>query len=346
MTFFKASARPWRLSGHLAAFGLCAALTSLLPVSSLAQAVGPAKAAWPSRPITLISPLPAGASTDVVTRAWMACAGAPDLAGQPFVLMNRPGANGVVAAQSLRTQAADGYSIMLAGMSQTTITPYIFKKQPYDPLTEFQGAAMFGVVPLMLVANVSSGIRSVKDIQAAAKANPKGIDIAVPALASPAHLLSAALAERLGIQATLVPVSGETDGATSLMGNQLPLMVFLAGSAAEYIKAGRLVPVMTFTEQRLPQFPAVPTVVEELGDASLVRQAWIGITTKAGSPPEVIPAIDKWTRACLEKPEFREVLERSLFTPHYVGPAQFTDIVKRDIAFWRPLIEKLGISND
>ncbi len=327
---------------HTAAFRLALALCASL------VATAPALAAdkYPSRPITLASPLPAGASTDVVTRAWMACASGDKLAGQPFVLQNKPGANGVVAANFMRQQPNDGYSLMVAGMSQTTITPFIFKKQPYDPEKEYEGAAMFGISSLVLVANAQSGIKSVKDLVAAAKASPKGIDIGIPAVASPAHLLSAATAGKLGIQSTLVPLQGEGGGITALLGNQISAMIFLTGSASPHFEGGKIVPLMVFTEQRLPQLPNVPTVIEVLGDASLARTAWIGITTKAGSPPEVVKSVDAWTRACLETPEFNQSLKNALFTPKYVGQAEYASIVRRDIAFWKPWIEKLGISND
>jgi tripartite-type tricarboxylate transporter receptor subunit TctC len=299
---------------------------------------------YPSRPVTLVSPLPAGASTDVVTRAWMNCV--DKLAGQPFVLQNKPGANGVVAAQALRQLPSDGYAIMVGGMSQTTITPFIFKRQPYDPEKEFEGAAMFGVSSLVMVASAESGIRSIKDMVAAAKASPKGMDFGIPAVASPAHLLSAATATKLGIKSELVPLAGEGGGITALLGGQLPVMVFLTGSASQYIDSGKFVPLMTFTEQRLPQYPNVPTVVEVLGDASLARSAWIGITTRAGSPPEVARSLDAWTKSCLETPEFNQALKNASFTPKYVGQADYAAIVRRDIAFWKPWIERLGISND
>lgn len=301
---------------------------------------------YPSRPVTLLSPLPAGASTDVVTRAWMACVSQPQHAGQPFVLQNRPGANGVVAAQGLRTLPSDGYAIMVAGMSQTTITPFTFKKAPYDPEKEFEGAAMFGTSSLILVAGAQSGIKTMQDLQARAKASPKGIDLGIPAISSPAQLLSAAVSTKLGMPATLVPLSGEGGGITALLGNQVPAMIFLTGSAAPHIDTGKFVPLMVFTDQRLPQYPDVPTVVEVLGDRELARVAWIGITTKVGSPPEVARSLDAWTKACLETPEFSGALRNALFTPHYVGQSDYAAIVRRDIAFWKPWIEKLGISND
>lgn len=320
-------------------FGLALAAAALASTPALADK-------YPSKPVTLLSPLPAGASTDVVTRAWMACVSQPQYAGQPFILLNRPGANGVVAAQALRTQPTDGYSIMVAGMSQTTITPFTFKKQPYDPEKEFEGAVMFGTSSLILVAGAQSGIKSVQELQAQAKASPKGVDLGIPAISSPAHLLSAAVSAKLGISSTLVPVSGEGGGITALLGNQVQAMVFLTGSAAPHVDTGKLVPLMVFTEQRLPQYPNVPTVVEVLGDRELARSAWIGITTKVGSPPEVAKSLDTWTKACLETPEFSGALKNALFTPRYYGQAEYAAIVRRDIAFWKPLIERLGISND
>ena len=323
--------------------GLALALFAALAATGFAAG---AADKYPQHAITLVSPLPAGASTDVVTRAWMACASSEKLAGQPFILQNKPGANGVLAAQAMRQLPNDGYSIMVGGMSQTTITPYTFRKMPYEPEKEFEGAAMFGISSLILVANTQSGIKSVKDLQAAAKASGKGIDIGIPAISSPAHLLSAAVSAKLGIQSVLVPVAGEGGGLTTLVGNQIPVMIFLTGSASQYIDSGKLVPLMVFTEQRLPQYPNVPTVVEALGDASLARTAWIGITTKAGSPPEVARSLDQWTKACLETPEFNQALKNALFTPKYIGQAEYASIVRRDTAFWKPWIERLGIIND
>ena len=154
------------------------------------------------------------------------------------------------------------------------------------------------------------------------------------------------MSTKLGIVSTLVPVNGEGGGITALLGNQVPAMVFLTGSAAPHIDAGKLVPLMVFTEQRLPQYPQVPTVVEVLGDRELARSAWIGITTKVGSPPEVAKSLDAWTKACLETPEFSGALKNALFTPRYYSQAEYAAIVRRDIAFWKPWIERLGISND
>lgn len=301
---------------------------------------------YPSKPVQLISPLPVGGSTDVATRAWMECASQEKLAGQPFVLLNRPGANGVIAANVMKQQPSDGYSLFIAGMSQMSITPFIFKKQPYDSQKDFTGAAIFGTTPFMLVASPQSGIRSVKELQSFAKASASGIDLGIPAIAAPAHLMSAALADKLEIKATLVPQSGEANAITALMGGQIPAMIFVAGSVAQFVESGKLVPLMVFTKQRLPQFPNTPTVVEVLGDETFVRYGWLGIAAKAGSPPEVVSAVEGWTKSCLDTPAFQQALRNALFTPRFIDAAEYRRVVQDDIAFWKTWISKLAISND
>ncbi|WP_198084122.1 tripartite tricarboxylate transporter substrate binding protein [Variovorax sp. E3] len=300
---------------------------------------------YPSRPVTLISPIAAGAGVDVAARAWMNCVSDPKRAGEQFVLLNKPGGNGVVAANVFRHAPADGYTIMLAGMSQTTITPYTYKKMPYDPEQEFEGAAMFGVTDLVLVATPESGIKSVADLRAYAQSR-SNIDFIIPARASPAHLLSEALAAKLGIKSTMVPVVGEAAGIAYLLGQQAPVMILLTGSAASYVESGKLVPIMSFSEARLAKFPNTPSAVEALADPSFVKSAWIGITTKAGSPPEIHSALAKWTEECLKTPEFRTNLEKAYFTPKYSSPTEYTKTVRSDIEFWKSWILRAGVSLD
>ncbi len=299
---------------------------------------------YPSRPITIIAPYPPGGAIEAATRSWMACA--QEITGQPMVLLSRPGANGVVAANAFKQAPADGYTLMVYGMSQATITPFIFKKQPYDPEKEFHGAAMFGTAALMLVTSAQSGIKSLKDFQAYANARPNGIDIGNPGIASASHLLSAALAAKLDVKSTLVPFAGEAAGAVSLLAGDIPALVILAGSAAPYIESGKMVPIVSFSPQRQAKFPNVPTVVEELKDASLARAGWLGVTARAGTPQVAIDAVEGWTKACMANAPFRQALETALFTPSFSTQEGYAAVVRRDIDFWKPWITRLNISND
>jgi tripartite-type tricarboxylate transporter receptor subunit TctC len=327
-------------SGRGARALAAAVCASLLPTSAISQD------RYPTKPIQLFSPLPTGGSTDVATRAWMACASQEKLAGQAIVLQNRPGANGVLAANVMRQQPSDGYSLMVAGMSQTTITPFTFRKMPYDPEKEFEGAAIFATTTFTMAAGTQTGIKTIRDLQAYANARAKGVDLGIAAIASPAHLMSAALAEKLGIHVTLIPQGSDPQGVVALISGQVPAMIFVTGSIMPHIESGKLVPLLTFTDQRLPQLPNVPTVGEVIGDTSLVRLGWLGITTKAGGPKHVVHAVEEWTKTCLETQEFQQALRNSLFTPRFISADEYKEVVRQDIAFWRPWIQKLGIQND
>jgi tripartite-type tricarboxylate transporter receptor subunit TctC len=311
---------------------------ALLCACSLALAQAPA---YPSRPITLLTPVPAGGAVDRITRAWMACA--QEQGGQPVVLHHRPGGNGVVATASLRQAPADGHTLMVVGMSQTTIVPFIHRKQPFNPQQDLQAAAVFATTPYLLVASAESGVRSVADLQDRARHSPGGIDIGIPNVATPAHLLSAALAARLGMPTTLVPTSGEAGGLTALLAGRIPAMIFLPGTVMPHIASGKLVPLLAFTEERLGDFPSVPTVIEATGDASLVRLGWLGIAAGAGAPPAVVSAVEAWTRACLDTPAFDAALRSALVTPTFVSQADMASLISEDIAFWAPWITRLEL---
>jgi tripartite-type tricarboxylate transporter receptor subunit TctC len=296
---------------------------------------------YPSRPVTLLTPVPPGGAVDRITRAWMACA--QERGGQPLVLQHRPGGNGVVAMSALRQLPADGHTLLVVGMSQATIVPFIHRKQPFDPLVDLHGTAVFASSPYLLVASAQSGIRSVADLQARARNHAGGIDIGIPNVATPAHLLSAALAQRLAIPATVVPTGGEAAGVTALLAGQIPAMVFVPGTVAPHIASGKLVPLLAFTQARLPDHPAVPTVVEATGDASLARLGWLGIAARAGTPPAVLDAVESWTRDCMEVPAFRDALSAALVTPTFVPQADMASLIRRDIAFWSPWIARLDL---
>jgi tripartite-type tricarboxylate transporter receptor subunit TctC len=297
--------------------------------------------AYPSRPITLLTPVPPGGAVDRITRAWMACA--QERSGQPLVLQHRPGGNGVVAVSALRQQPADGHTLLVVGMSQATIVPFIHRKQSFDPLRDLQGAAVFASSPYVLVASAQSGIRSVRDLLAQARGTAGGIDIGIPNVATPAHLLSAALAHRLAFPATLVPTGGEAAGVTALLAGQIPAMVFVPGTVAPHIASGKLVPLLAFTQARLPDLAAVPTVIEATGDASMARLGWLGIAAREGTPAAVLDAVESWTRDCLETPSFRAVLGGAQVSPTFVPQADMASLIRRDIAFWAPWIARLDL---
>lgn len=330
-----ASCKRARPPGHVAIFAL---VLAGLSQSALADK-------YPSKPIQLVSSSQS-AATEAAVRAWGDCVSGEKLANQPIVLQAKPGANGVVAINFLRQQPNDGYTIMLGGMSNTTITPFTFKRPPYDPEKELEGAAMFGVASLVLVANVQSGIRDIGSLRRVAAAAAKGIDVAVPSIAGAGHMLAAAVVSHLKLKAELVPTNGESGAVTLLLGGEIPVSVLVEGTILPQVNAGKLVPLLVFADKRLSSMPQVPTVVEELGDPSLAHSAWIGIMTKAGGPREVVKALEEWTRACMGDPAFTQALAGAGFKPRFVPASDYARVMREDILFWKTWIARLGIARE
>lgn len=145
--------------------------------------------------LQVIAQQPPGSGSDAMTRAWAECVSRQT--GQSAVVQNKPGANGILAINHLKSLPADGLNVMSIGMSQMTITPFVHKQMPYDPIKDFDGVAVIGTSPLVLVVPAGTGIQKLADLERVAKAQPGGLNFGSPGKGSPAHLLTTALAELL-----------------------------------------------------------------------------------------------------------------------------------------------------
>lgn len=297
--------------------------------------------AYPDRPITMVAQQPPGSGSDAMTRIWADCAA--QKLGQPVVVQNKPGANGLLAVNFLKGSAADGYTLMTIGMSQMTITPYVYKTAPYDPNADFRHIAAFGDALFILAASPDSGIRTLDDLKNAASKRAGGIDFGSPGKGSPAHLLTTALTESLGVPATHVPFVGESAGVTAMIGNQIQIMTLVISTALPQIATGKLVPLALFSRERSPLLPDVPSIAELTGSDELARPGWIGVVAPPGIPAEAASRLEAATRACVDDAQFRQHLEAMKLTPAFSDGAQMRARADADSAVWKPLIERLGL---
>ena len=317
-----------------------------LAAAACAVAASPSQAqeAWPSKPIKLIVPSAPGGGVDAVARIWANCAG-PKL-GQPLVIENRAGANGIPAIQALRQAPADGYTLFIAGMSQLTITPYIYAKPPYDVMREFDGVSLLVSSPYLLVASQGSKIDKYADIAKAAAAAPAGLNFGSPGTGSPAHLMSAILADRLKANLTHVPFQGEAPALTSVVGNQIDLAPFIAGTALSQVKAGKIKALAVLGNARLADLPNVPTVSEVMGSPELSHGSWTALIARSGTPAAVVQKVHAATQQCLQDPE---VIQRYQAMHAATLPGTVTDVadyIRRDTGVWKPLVARLGVRNE
>ncbi|RYF57722.1 MAG: tripartite tricarboxylate transporter substrate binding protein, partial [Comamonadaceae bacterium] len=311
-----------------------------LGAALLAAASASPAQSYPSRPIQLIAQQPPGSGSDALTRAWADCA-ARGL-GQPVVVQNRPGANGVLAVNSLKSQPADGYTLMSIGMSQMSITPYVYRNAPYVPEKDFDDIGVLGTTPLVLAVPAALGVTRLDQLAALGRGKAGGLDFGSPGKGSPAHLLTTALVESMGVAGTHVPFVGESAGLTALMGEQIQAMTLVIGTAVPHVKAGKLNALALFGQQRSPLLPQVPTVAEALpAAAQLSRPSWISIVARAGTPPAMLARLSEVTRACNADTGYRTRMEAMNVTVTDSRPGEAREWAVRDAQMWRPLIERL-----
>lgn len=317
-----------------------------LAAAACALAASPLQAqeAWPNKPIKLIVPSAPGGGVDAVARIWANCAG-PKL-GQPLVIENRAGANGIPAIQALKQAPADGYTLFIAGMSQLTITPYIYAKPPYDVAREFEGVSLVVSSPYLLVASQGSKIEKYADIAKAAAAVPAGLNFGSPGTGSPAHLMSAILADRLKANLTHVPFQGEAPALTSVVGNQIDLAPFIAGTALAQVKAGKIKALAVLGNARLADLPNVPTVSEVMGSPELSHGSWTALIAKSGTPAAVVQKVHAATQQCLQDPEVIQRYQGMHAATLPGAVADVADYIRRDTGVWKPLVARLGVRNE
>ncbi|RYX96710.1 MAG: tripartite tricarboxylate transporter substrate binding protein [Comamonadaceae bacterium] len=279
-----------------------------------------------------------------MTRAWAECASRE--LGQPVVVQNKPGANGILAINNLKSLPADGYNLMSIGMSQMTITPYVYKQQPYDPLKDFDGVAVLGISPLVLVAPAGGPIQSMADLEKVGKSLSGGLNFGSPGRGSPAHLLTTALTEKMHVPATHIPFTGESAGLTALLGNQIQVMTLVIGTAAAQVKAGKLVPLAVFANERSTLMPDVPTIAEASVAKELARPAWIAIVAKTGTPPELLARLNATSNKCMADAPYKTRMEGMNVSLTSSTPADVRTWAERDIRVWKPLIERLGLATE
>lgn len=312
---------------------LSAAILTLLTICSVSHA---------QNALQVIAQQPPGSGSDAMTRAWAECVARQT--GQPAVVQNKPGANGILAINYIKGQPADGQNVMSIGMSQMTITPFVHKQLPYDPIKDFDGIAVLGTSPLVLVVPAGAGVAKLSDLDKLAKAQPGGLNFGSPGKGSPAHLLTTALTESMKWPATHVPFVGEAAGLTALLGQQIQAMTLVIGTAAAQVKAGKLVPLAVFSNERSALMPDVPTISEAGGPRVLARPAWIAIVAKKGTPPDVVAKLNEASNKCQSDGAYATRMNGMNVSLTTSKPADVAAWAERDIAVWKPLIDKLGLA--
>jgi tripartite-type tricarboxylate transporter receptor subunit TctC len=319
--------------------------TLLVAAASAAVTLGTATAAfaqggaWPSRPIKLIVPYPAGGNADAIGR-WAAEKLSTGL-GQQVVVENRAGAGATIGAQAAARSPADGYTLLLAPTAVVAITHHL-RKVPYDPDADFAPIASLSSSYGIVAARKDLPASSIPELIALAKKEPGKLTFGSAGTATATHLSGEIVHHKAGIKVLHVPYKGSAEALTDLLGGRIDLIYDPV--ALSQVKAGNLKALATTSAVRHPELPDVPTLKEQGLDVP--GGSWFGVFAPKGTPPEVVTRLATELERALASPGARETLLKFSQFPDFKGPAAFATRIREDSATYRDLIQQAGIKVD
>ena len=312
--------------------------------AAAAFAAAPALAqSYPSKPITLVVAYPAGGDTDALARLF-----GEKLStrlGQPVVVDNRPGASGVIGSSYVAKAPADGYTLLLAP-STFSIAQLVLKTSSsagYDVLNGFTPIIETGTLPLLLVAGSGAGMKTFKDVAAAAKT--QSLSYASPGSGSPMHILGELVNKTVGIDLHHVPYRGVAPAVNDVLGGHVPLTYITLGPVAPYIPGAKMVPLAVADSKRSPLAPNVPTF-EELGYKGLEVGAWHGVFGPKGMPADVVKTLNAHFNEILKMPDVVSRMATLGAIPLGGAPETLAKTNAADYERFGKVIKDLGIQAD
>src|SRR5262245_27550030 len=318
-----------RLPTLAAAF--VAALVSLTPFA--AQAAG-----YPDRPVTLIVPFAPGGPTDIIAR--ILSTSLSQSLGQQVIVDNRGGAAGNIGMGMAARSAPDGYTLLLTSTA-IAVNPALFKSLPYDPFKDFAPVSELVNAPNVLVVLPSSGINTVADLVARAKADPTKFNYSSPGAGTKSHLTGEMLKLRAGIDMVHVPFRGAGPAAQAVLGGTVQVGSVALAAAESLIKEGQLRALAVTSEKRWFSLPDIPTMIEA-GYPDFISDTFNALLAPANVPPDILALLVRESRAAFEKPEAREQARKAGFEVVAGTPEQLAARIKAEIPSVRELVEKAG----
>ncbi len=294
---------------------------------------------YPTKPIKVIVPFAAGSATDQIGRAFMAKVS--ETLGQPVVVENKPGVNGMLGAADVAKAAPDGYTILLGTNSTNAALKYLMKQLPYDQDTAFAPVAYVGSVPLMVAVNNDVPAKTLKELVDMAKAKPGQVSVAYASTSQ--QVSSAVLASMAGVQFNNIPYKSGPAAMTDLIGGQV--MVFTADFAVTVPqhKAGKIRGLAVTSSKRAAAVPDLPTVNEALGLKDYELTAYFAAFAPAGTPAEAINKLNAAINAAANSKDIQDKFAPNGFAIDPGTPQQLAERNKKETAKWEKAIREAKI---
>jgi tripartite-type tricarboxylate transporter receptor subunit TctC len=294
---------------------------------------------YPTKPITLVVPFPAGGGNDALAR--LVAEKMSRALGQQVVVENRGGAGGTIATRAVAKTAPDGYTILLTYTGTLAINPSLYPNAGYDPRKDFAPIGLIGSLPSVLVVHPSLPVHSVTELIAYAKANPGKVNYAfVPGTVG--HIATELFAKTAGIELTKIPYKGNGDALGNLIGGHVSMMVLAIVPIIGNVKAGTLRALAVTSGERSALLPDVPPIADSglPGFAAMIRY---GLAAPPGTPRPIIDRLNKELRAALAADDLRAKLAADGAVPEPGSPEDYAAAIDADEKKWAPIVKNLNL---
>ncbi len=320
-------------------------ITKLIALTVLASigCVGVASAqTYPSKPITLVVPYPAGGANDMLGR--LIGQKLAEGLGQQVIIDNRPGAGTLIGATAVAKATPDGYTLLVGGFASNAVSPVLFKAD-YDPLTAFEPIGMFGTAPTVLITYPNSPYKSIKDVVEAAKKKPGEVMYGSSGNGSPLHMSGEMFVLQSGVKMTHVPYKGGSAHILDLIGGRLDVIFDTSTNSTPLIKGGKVRPIAVSSKTRLPDFPDVPTFTES-GYPDFAVNGWYALYAPAKTPAAITARLSTELQKVLKMPDVIEKLRGVGVTPGTGDPQELTKYGPAEYLKYVKLIKDAHIRAD
>jgi tripartite-type tricarboxylate transporter receptor subunit TctC len=315
---------------------LAIAAMLLSPHASSAQA-------WPSRPVTIVVPFPAGGTADLFARE-IAQALSDEL-GQPFVVENRAGGGGNPAAAAVARMAPDGSTLLFASQAQAALNKFLYKRLTYDPERDLTPVVLVIKSPIALIAGIDAPVKSFEAMVDYAKANPGKLSVGQAGVGSMGHVAFELLQQKAGITLNAVPYKGGPPMVTDLLGGHLPVASDLLSNSIRLVSEKKVRLLAVATAHRMSDLPEVPTV-QELIHAPFEAAAWFAILARTGTPADILQTINTVTVRYLASARGNDLIAKQAVEAGGGTPVETAAFVKRELEKWEPVIKSANIALD
>jgi tripartite-type tricarboxylate transporter receptor subunit TctC len=298
-------------------------------------------AQYPTKPVHVIVPYPAGGAVDAFAR--VLSQHLSEVWGQQVVVDNRPGASTMIGAELVAKSPADGYTLLLTAELTLVTVPHLYEKIPYDPLRDFAPITALVSATQALVANPSLPVKTVKDLLSLAKAKPSELTYGSFGIGSTGHLNMEMLQAMTGARFNHIPYSGAGPAMNDVIGGHISFMFAALSIVKGNVQAGKLHMIGVGSDHRSSEFPGVPTISES-GVPGFEAKSWFGLVAPVGTPPDIIKRINQDVIKVISEPAFAEkYLAAQGLVPIVDTPEQFAAFIRTETVKWGKVVKDANI---